>query len=147
MRIFHRIWATFLYSGLLPAMPGTWGSLAALILWWFIPENPLIQTCCVLIVIITGTWSAQIYSKSINQKDPGEVVIDEVAGMWLALIFIPHTWYNFLAGFLLFRMLDIFKPGLLGASQELPGGWGIMADDLLAGVITWCVIYGGNLWF
>ena len=124
-------------------MPGTWGSLAALIIFWFIPADAVItQSLLVFSAIILGFYFTHQYTIFTGKKDPGEVVLDEVAGMWITLYLIPHTMTYYLAGFILFRILDIVKPLLIDKVQRFRGGFGIMLDDILAGYISWVVILG-----
>ncbi|NOZ08427.1 MAG: phosphatidylglycerophosphatase A, partial [FCB group bacterium] len=79
-------------------------------------------------------------SQRTAEKDPGRIVIDEVAGMWLTLLIIPRELSLFILGFLLFRLLDITKPWIINRVQKLKNGYGIMADDVLAGFISWVVL-------
>ena len=85
--------------------------------------------------LFLGVWSATQAEKKWGH-DNGKIVIDEVAGMWISLLFLPKTWVVFLIAFFMFRAMDIIKP--LGARQiqKLPGGWGVVADDVLAGIYT-----------
>ena len=85
---------------------------------------------------IAGVWAAGAMGKMTDSDDPSEVVSDEVAGMWLALIGIPVTWPGLLAAFLLFRLFDVWKPGPINRLQNLPGGWGVMMDDVAAGAVA-----------
>ena len=78
-----------------------------------------------------------------NKKDPSEIVIDEVSGMWIALFLIPQNWLLFLIGFMLFRFFDIEKPFIINKVQYYPGGIGIMADDILAGIFTCIILHIG----
>ncbi len=117
-------------------MPGTWGSLAALPFAWVIhmkfgPNGLAIATTIVLAV---GVWAADVYAKEIGDDDPGAVVIDEVAGQWLTLaLAAPLDSLFYAAGFLLFRVFDILKPWPVNwADDQLKGGLGIMADDIIA---------------
>ena len=117
-------------------MPGTWGSLAALPFAWVIhmkfgPNGLAIATTIVLAV---GVWAADVYAKEIGDDDPGAVVIDEVAGQWLTLaLAAPLDALFYAAGFLLFRVFDILKPWPVNwADDQLKGGLGIMADDIIA---------------
>jgi phosphatidylglycerophosphatase A len=88
-----------------------------------------------LLLIGLGCWSAHVVSRKLNQKDPQEVVIDEIAGQWLALIGEGSLGGIFWR-LVLFRLFDIFKPPPMRQVERLPGGWGIMADDLVAGLLA-----------
>ncbi len=90
----------------------------------------------VLLALVAGVWAAGVMETMTGSHDPSEIVIDEVAGMWLALIGIPVTWPGMLAAFLLFRLFDVWKPGPINRLQNLPGGWGVMMDDVAAGALA-----------
>ena len=124
----------------LPA-PGTVGSVAALITGFFLAKNGfMILFSALLLVTILGAFAADSYSQLTGTDDAGEVIIDEVAGQWLVLLCIPPNidsallWY--VAGFVLFRLFDIFKPWPVSAAEGLPGGIGVMADDVVAGTLA-----------
>lgn len=145
-----RLAATFFGAGTFPAAPGTFGSLAALpfgvaLLQIPAPYGRLALLLAVTAVFAIGVWAATRYCESAGQSDPGEIVIDEVAGQWLALIFVaPHNpWHVFLA-FLLFRFFDVIKLWPANWAQEhLPGGWGVMMDDIVAGLYAATLLYAG----
>lgn len=126
-------------------MPGTVGSVVAFFLYALFPASLEV----LLAVIIVGTWASHRYSEQIGVQDPKEVIIDEVAGTWIAMFGLPSGY--FLPALFLFRILDILKPFPVNASERLPGGWGIMADDILAGflvnvilsVVRWLYFGGG----
>ncbi len=139
----NRLISTFFGVGYLPKAPGTWGSLFAILIWWFVPvENIPLQLGLILLVLIIGIYSSTKYPDKIKKSDPSEVVIDEVAGMWIALFLIPKSLFLYLIGFIIFRILDITKPLIIDKAQNLPKGWGIMMDDVLAGLITWAIVFG-----
>lgn len=124
----------------LPA-PGTAGSLFALVTGFFLAKGGiLVLLPALLLVTIIGVCAADAYSHLTGEHDAGEVIIDEVAGQWLVLFCIPPNldtalwWYA--AGFLLFRLFDILKPWPVSAAERLPGGIGVMADDLVAGTLA-----------
>jgi len=122
--------------GFLPPCPGTFGSLEGLIFFWFLKDLPLLKQA-LLIVVITflGVISSGVTSRILKEKDPEIVVIDEIAGMWIGVMG-KHTLLEFLLAFIIFRVIDIKKPYPLKKSEKLPCGWGIMADDLIAGALT-----------
>lgn len=128
--------ATVFSLGFVPYVPGTAGSLVGLLLAGMLSGNPTCQIAGVLTVSALGFWSAGPAARAMGAKDPRAVIIDEVAGMMLALAALPATWRVYLAGFLLFRFLDIVKPLGLRRVERLPGSWGIMLDDLLAGLLV-----------
>ncbi len=121
--------------------PGTWGSLVGAIVWWLLgPPLAGIQFLLVIMAAGLGIWAGGYLERTTGITDPSIVVIDEVAGMWLALLGCGPILWQFAAGFILFRLLDILKPGPIAWAQSLPRGWGIMADDLLAGGVTLAVL-------
>ncbi len=128
--------ATVCGVGYAPVGPGTLGSLVGLGISWLLKSNPIYQVWGSLAAIALGFWSAGPTAKILATPDPPKVVIDELAGMMVALATLPATWKVYLAGFLLFRFLDIVKPLGIRSVQCLPGSLGIMADDLLAGLLT-----------
>ncbi|HEX3413835.1 MAG TPA: phosphatidylglycerophosphatase A [Stellaceae bacterium] len=128
---------TWFGAGLLPIMPGTWGSLAALPCAWAIRSRWGVAGLAVaaVIVLAIGCWAAETLAKTSNVNDPGAIVIDEVAAQWLVLLPAPLSPLSFAAAFLLFRIFDIWKPWPIGlADRRVHGGLGIMLDDLLAAV-------------
>lgn len=131
-----KIIATVGGIGRVPRLPGTVASVVGAGLAWWLSPNPAMQIAGCLAVTALGFWSAGPAARAMGVKDPPAVVIDEVAGMMISLVLLPATWKIYLAGFLLFRFLDIFKPGPIRRLEHLPGGVGIMADDLLAGVVA-----------
>jgi phosphatidylglycerophosphatase A len=137
-----RIAATFFYLGKLPIAPGTWGSLGALFLWLFLPITTSVHLSVILTLFVLGVYSSHKVAKYLKVHDPSEVVIDEVVGMGISLFMLPHNWVLYLIAFLLFRFFDILKPSFIYQIQNLPGGWGIMLDDVLAGLFTLAIVFG-----
>ena len=138
------LWASALGAGFLRPAPGTWGSAVALLVWWFgLSALPIWQQAIItLIYALSGWWVSERICQRFGVKDASEIVADEVAGMWLALMCLPAIWWLALLGFVLFRLLDIAKPGPIGwLDQRVDGGLGVMADDLLAGVVTGVVLW------
>lgn len=141
--------ATWFGSGLLPRAPGTWGSLAALPFAWVIVSlaGPIGLAAAAVAVFGLGCWAAGRYADASGSADPGAVVIDEVAGQWLVLVAAPLSLPGYAAGFLLFRLLDIVKPWPASwADRKLKGGFGIMADDVLAAGYGLVLMYLGRDW-
>ena len=134
--------ATCGFVGYAPIAPGTAGSLAALILWGGVRAfgGDATELCLLGIVVAVGVWTASVSKAHFQKTDPGTVVIDEVAGMLLTLLWLPVSWVGVLAGFFAFRIFDIVKPFPARAAERLPGGWGIMVDDLVAGVYAHLVV-------
>lgn len=128
--------ATFFAIGRIPIAPGTWASLATTLLVYFIEpyrQAPLyIQLAVIAIIFIIGIPAGGAAEKHFNKKDPGSCVIDEVAGQMVTLLLVPHKISFYIAGFLLFRLFDIWKPFPIGKLEKIPGGLGIMVDDIMA---------------
>jgi phosphatidylglycerophosphatase A len=130
-----RLVATGLGSGYSPFAPGTAGSLVGLLL--FVPLARLgwpAQLAATAAVTLVGTLAADRVARALGRKDPGLVVVDEVAGQWITFLALPLTPATALAGFVLFRLMDIVKPWPARDLEKLPGGVGIMADDVAAGI-------------
>ncbi|DAB34764.1 MAG TPA: phosphatidylglycerophosphatase A [Sulfurospirillum sp. UBA12182] len=135
----QRLFLTFFYSGLSPIAPGTIGSLAAglvgyLILLYF-PTDTLFLLAVLISVI--GIQEINKYEKATNTHDDKSIVIDEVAGLWIAFSFTSNSLIELVLAFLFFRLYDIYKPSLIGKiDREYKGGIGVMGDDILAGILA-----------
>ena len=140
--IVWRFVATFFYLGKLPFAPGSWGSLGALLLWLLLPISFSIHLSVIVFLFVLGVYSSNKMAKYLNDHDPSEVVIDEAVGMGISLFMLPHSFGLYLLAFVLFRIFDIFKPSFIYQIQDLPGGWGIMVDDVLAGLFTLALVNG-----
>jgi phosphatidylglycerophosphatase A len=150
-------WAvgTFFGAGLLQPGPGTYGSTAAVLLWYAAahilhpaPVALAIGTAlAALIATLVGIPAATIVARESGREDPGHVVIDEVAGQLIALIAIPPDWRHAALSLLLFRLFDIFKPPPIRRLERLPSGTGIMLDDIAAGVFALAVAQLLHIWF
>ena len=137
--------ATWLGCGLSPFAPGTVGSLGALPAAYAIVHFggwPWLAAAVVLVTVI-GTWVTASVIASSGIKDPGFVVVDEVAGQWIALIPAALDPVLYAVGFAAFRLFDIWKPWPVGwADRKVGGAWGVMLDDLIAGGFAAIVVYG-----
>ena len=133
--------ATGFYAGYSPVAPGTAGSLLAVIVLWFsIPSIPLfVYLILIIIIFAIGVWTSS-HVESQKGEDPSIVVIDEIAGMMIALIACPVSIKNFFVAFLAFRLFDVTKPFPVDRAERLPSGWGIMLDDVLAGIYTFLLV-------
>ena len=131
------------FAGLVPVAPGTAGSVVGLVLLILVraTRNDWIELLVLVIVVAVGTWSASAAERHYRREDPGEIVIDEVAGMMLTLLWLPSGWMPFLVGFLAFRFFDIVKPFPARLAERLPGGVGVMADDLVAGLYGYASVW------
>ncbi|MEM7571170.1 MAG: phosphatidylglycerophosphatase A [Pseudomonadota bacterium] len=141
-------------SGLLRPAPGTWGSLAAVAIAFALFQ--WLGHWSIMIAALTasglGIWAANVYERNTGKSDAGEVVIDEWAGQWFALwpvaALVPNMPAFWAAAFALFRAFDILKPGPIGhLDRTLKGGLGVMADDILAGLVSAALLYGGIVVF
>jgi phosphatidylglycerophosphatase A len=123
-------------SGLAPKAPGTFGTLAALPVWWLAAQLPLWGYVIVLLAVIAvGPYLCGRTAEDLGVHDHGGIVWDEIAGFLLTMLLVPVSWYGALAGFLLFRLFDIAKPWPIGwLDRQVEGGTGIMVDDLVAGL-------------
>lgn len=139
--IFHRLIATSLGVGYFPYGPGTMGALLGIVVWGLVALCTDFATLqfilCGLIAMFTvlGVWSASV-SERFWGEDPSRVVIDETVGQWICLLAVPVSqhWGFVLGAFVLFRFFDIVKPFGVRRMEQLRGGYGIMADDILAGI-------------
>ena len=125
--------ASFFYIGYLPIMPGTYASLAGLLLAWFLRGTLLYWT---LGFFAVGLFISKPAQELFQNKDPQRFVLDEVCGMMLSVLWLPANLWIFLAGFLLFRLLDGLKPWPIYLLERSRSFWNIMADDVAAGLIT-----------
>jgi phosphatidylglycerophosphatase A len=140
--------STFFGCGYFPKGPGTAGSLAGLaivvVLHRFFGLDRIGLLCLTAAVTPIGIWSATRTARSLKRKDPGLVVIDEVLGQWVTLLgAAAWDWKTYLAGFVLFRLFDIWKPQPVRLAESLPEGIGIVADDLMAGIYGALILYIG----
>ena len=138
----HTIIASVFGIGLVGKGGGTLAAMAYCIVWFFLPANyqqSNWQVLITLLIILIGIWSSNVMD-SLWGKDSSKVVIDEVAGMAIALLFVPQTIVYLLAGLVAFRFFDIVKPLGIKKLELLPKGWGVMADDVLAGIYALVVV-------
>ncbi|HUZ93648.1 MAG TPA: phosphatidylglycerophosphatase A [Edaphobacter sp.] len=146
---------TFFGAGLLKPGPGTYGSIAAVVLWFIaahiFPVSSLWLTIgtiiAAIVVTLIGIPAATIVARESGREDPGHVVIDEVAGQLIALIAIPADWQHAALSLLLFRLFDILKPPPIRQLERLPEGTGIMLDDVAAGILALIVAQVAHLFF
>jgi len=134
MRFVALALATSAGVGYIPFAPGTFGSLAGLLLWWLVPATVSVQLALIIAISIVGSWSGSVAERHFASTDPGPVVIDEVLGMLVTLFLNPVGWVGAFLGFLLFRLSDIVKPFPANKLEQLHGGIGVMADDLMAAI-------------
>jgi len=131
----HKIIASFFGIGYIGRGSGTAAALVAAVLWYFSNLGVYLFAALVVsvLVILVGTWSSFKVEPAWGH-DSNRIVIDEVAGMLISLIGVPVNWIYALIAFVLFRFFDIAKPLLIKRTEKLNGGWGVMMDDVLAGI-------------
>lgn len=146
--------ATFFGAGCGKPGPGTWGSVAAVLIWAACAKllHPAPQTLLIALVaaivltLLVGIPASTIVARESGIHDPGFAVIDEVVGQWIALLGGRATWQHALLALLLFRLFDIFKPFPVRHLERLPEGWGIVFDDVAAGLYAWGVMWLLRQW-
>ena len=152
MRIFVLAIATGAGSGYAPMASGTFGSMVGLLVWLALVGQGLwVYLLALAAVVAIGTWAAGRAQEIFKRHDDGRITIDEVAGMLVSLLWLPARIEVVVVAFLLFRIFDIWKPPPAHAAERLPGGVGVMADDLVAGVyanligqVLWRVVFTGS---
>ena len=132
---------TVVYVGRMPIVPGTWGSLVALLVWYIV--KPAISAPLFLLItggiFFVGIATAEILIKAWDDTDPKAIVIDEWVGMWIALYLVPHDIKWGLVAFLFFRLFDILKPGPIQLMDDMHDAIGVMMDDVAAGILA-CLV-------
>lgn len=147
--------ATFFGAGFGRPGPGTWGSVAAVLLWaafaWaFHPSTftlALALTLAIALSLVIGIPAATIVARESGRKDPQIVVIDEVSGQWITLLFTPFDLRHALIALVLFRLFDMTKPFPIRRIENLPEGWGIVLDDVAAGLYALGIASLIRIWF
>jgi len=136
--------ATCAHVGYAPVAPGTFGSLLALVLYYLIrrQQSTAIELGAIAVIVIIGLWSATEAEHHFGGIDPGPVVIDEVVGMLITLALHPVNIRGAIVGFFIFRVLDIVKPWPARRLELLPGGFGVVLDDVMAGVYGNVIVWG-----
>jgi phosphatidylglycerophosphatase A len=140
--------ATAFGVGYVPFAPGTFGSLAGLVVFVAVRAGsaaagwPVLELVAIVLVYLLGAWSATAAESHFGHIDPGPVVIDEVLGMLVTLAFVPVSITGALVGFVLFRIFDVIKPPPCNRLEALPGGWGVMSDDLMAALYAYACVQG-----
>lgn len=135
--------STMCFTGFYPIMPGTVGTVWGLLLWYattFAKDPVLIQVILAVVFFLLGLAFCGKAEKDLGKHDPGSVIIDETAAAFLTFLGVPFGLWTALAGLFLNRFFDILKPWPIGKLQNLPGAWGIMLDDTLAGILSRVVL-------
>jgi phosphatidylglycerophosphatase A len=135
-------------SGLAPKAPGTFGTLAAVPLYWFLAQLGLeLYAIALVVTLVLGVWICEVASKQLRVHDHPGIVWDEFVGYWITMFALPTNWIWVLAGFVAFRFFDIVKPWPIGPlDKRVGGGLGIMIDDVVAGVMA-CGLLHLILWW
>ena len=128
--------STFFYTGYLPLIPGTFGSMAGLLVFYLIKDNTSVFALVTFVILILGFAVTSEAENIFRRKDASCIVIDEVSGMLLSLLFLPYSARVVVIAFFLFRILDTLKPYPAGRLQNLKGSLGIMSDDIVAALYT-----------
>ena len=140
-----RLVATMGGLGYAPLGSGTFGTLGGVALILLLPRGLIAETVSLLLLLTVGTWAAAAVTRAWGTEDDSRVVVDEAAGYLAAMYLLPRTFGICLTAFILFRILDAWKPGPVGAAERVPGAWGIMLDDLVAGALTNFIIHALRL--
>lgn len=143
MKTLAHLLATAAYSGHFPIAPGTVGSAAGLVVWAAARAagaGIVVEIALAAALLVAGAWAATVVERQTGTTDPGIVVVDEVMGMIVTLVAAPFSVPAAIAGFFLFRAFDIVKPPPARALEKAHGGWGIMLDDLAAGIYAWIAL-------
>ena len=141
LNFIDRLFGSGFYTGYISFIPGTFGSLAALIIY-YIPgfENPVILIPCIIIFTFYGIYVGNKFEE-VYGKDPSQCTIDEVVGMWISLLFLPKTITISIITFVIWRILDILKPSPARNFEKLKGGMGIMLDDITSGIYSLIIVH------
>lgn len=140
--------ATFGYIGYFPVVPGTVGSAAGLVVYVLLRAlgaSPIVDLAVIAALFVAGVWSGTLAERHFGGTDPGPGVVDEVVGMLVTLWALPATWALAIAGFFVFRILDIIKPWPASRFEALHGGLGMMADDVMAAIYGNLLLRGALL--
>ena len=142
MKKFETLFLKYFYLGDIKYAPGTIASLIILIIWYFIPNSIIIQLSILCFHLLFGFYFCFQFTKNNLEKDPSYIVIDEVVGMMIGLFLLPKNIPIYIIAFILFRFFDIIKPSIIDRSQNFKFGIGIMADDIISGILTLLIIKG-----
>lgn len=151
MRQFLKRSATLFGVGLAKKAPGTWGTLATLpFVWLLMQAGPFVYMAFAFLLLPVSIMACEIYEQATKKHDMPEVVIDEALGIIITMTWLPISWQSFAAGFILFRVLDIFKPFPIGyLDRKVKGGLGVVVDDVVAGIlanIVLQIVYTKTTW-
>ena len=149
MKQIHYLFATGLGVGKIPPMPGTYGSLLGAALFLLLPVGQIeIKIASILVLIFLGAYTASKIEIETGVPDNSIIVIDEIAGMWITLLFVPMELWWIISAIVLFRILDIVKPFPIKKIERFKRGYGVMLDDVAAGIYAGIALWGtGRLLF
>jgi len=141
-RVAAELIGTVFYIGKLPLAPGTWASIFAVLCWYFLFQsvNHFVLPAISIFLFLIGGIASDTIVKHSKEHDPSRIVIDEWVGQWVALSMMPINIRTGVVAFVAFRIFDIIKLGPVRKMEKIPGGWGIMADDVMAGVMAYFVV-------
>ncbi len=136
-------------SGLIKPAPGTWGTLASVPVYFLLlallPQGLMPYMVVLILTFVVGVYLCGKTARDVGVHDHGAIVWDEFVGFWITMTLIPFSWLNIILGFVLFRFFDILKPWPIKLlDKHVHGGFGIMIDDVLAGVFAWAILYFGQ---
>ena len=133
---------TVFYIGKLPLAPGTWASIFAVLCWYYLFQsvNHFVLPAISIFLFLIGGIASDTIVKHSKEHDPSRIVIDEWVGQWVALSMMPINIRTGVVAFVAFRIFDIITPGPVRKMEKIPGGWGIMADDVMAGIMAYFVV-------
>jgi len=141
MKVLATIFATFFGVGFFPVAPGTAATVAGIALVFLLHSSMGLYLAVTLLMLVIAIPVCTYMEKVLNQKDPGMLCIDEVVGIMIGLMGLPLSWSVVIVGFFLFRALDMFKIYPINKFEGLPGGFGIMMDDVMAGLYTNIILH------
>ncbi|MAZ61210.1 MAG: phosphatidylglycerophosphatase A [Candidatus Marinimicrobia bacterium] len=142
MNLIYKFTLTFFGAGYIKYAPGSIASLLSMIIWYFIPNHLILQLLVLFLILLLSIFSCYKHSAISDIKDPSYIVIDEVLGMSISLFLLPKHITLYLLAFIIFRVFDILKPSIIYNIQDLDNGIGIIADDMVAGLFTFIILYG-----
>ncbi|MFH1073615.1 MAG: phosphatidylglycerophosphatase A [Candidatus Firestonebacteria bacterium] len=142
-KLLVKIFASGFGAGYFPFASGTAGTLVGVVIYYFLDVKFVLPAA--VLIFIFGVYISTKAEKLYKKKDSGRIVIDEIAGYLFSMAFLPKNLYFAVAGFILFRIFDVWKPSPARESQEPKGGWGVMTDDLIAGIYTNVTLWIGVL--
>jgi phosphatidylglycerophosphatase A len=142
-KIINKFWFAFATVGgigCVPVAPGTVASVVTAVALWWVPAYPVVWAMATVAAFVVGVIAAGNIARRTGVPDPSWVVIDEVVGMAIALWLLPKSIWWYSVALMLFRFFDIVKPFPVNMAERLPGGWGVMVDDLVAACMVWVVV-------